>query len=924
MFVGNLLEYSRYNKQEIKLKDRGTLMIDNKHVIGVCITKIHDSTHAEIISYLHKQAEAQGYKLIVFNSSFDFFYGLDDQMSASQIYDFINFDIIDALIIFCGSFLDKTIYHGLINRALEANIPVLLEDEVYEGCITIKNEYDQIFKDMIRHVIEHHDVKDLFFMAGFKGNEQSDHRIKLYKEVLQECNIPFTDDMLAYGDFWEYPTAQIMRRLYKEREHMPGAIICANDVMGVEVCKQLKAFGYRVPEDVIVTGFDDSIAASFAEPTLTSCAIDWEKFIDQCLELINKAFHKECVDKLYYNFYQIKYRQSCGCKDKDETNYEKLAKKLYDLTRSQGGQELYIYNTIIYLLNTMGSDNNVFYSVIASIMYENSYLAILPSCLAKITNVKNEDRIDDRELIIFESKEAQNILPVNQKKIKVSDMIPQKELWVNENTMYVISAVQIGKSICGYFEDKLDDIVAKSPRTNRVLNLISILIHMASSDIRQRYFKLNHSEDALVNPVSELYNLHGADHWYEDFISKPRNKDKLITVSVYKIYHYEFIYETYGIKDIEAVISFVAEALKMANPNDCLIAHITDDTFAVINYYDDVAVIGSTIDRATAFFYNLLGNYNQTNGLEYNIDVSCGCVNPIEGPAQKLETLIKYATNEMYRNRTIYGYNVAVKDKVATSREQYALFEALVSNNLFLYHFQPIVSAKDGEIYAYEALMRTDSSIGMNPFEVLTIANDYKRLYDIEKATLFNVMKRYTEETDKFEGKKVFVNCIPGYFLNAEDRKALHDNYNDIFHNFVFEITEQDTLNEDELNSLRNLENKAGKNMIAIDDYGVGHSNIVNLIKYKPDIVKIDRFLLTDIHLDEAKQLVVKGVIEFAEMHDIKVLAEGIETEEELCKVIEMGVDYIQGYYTGRPSAEPISAIDEHVKSVIKRCSVNC
>lgn len=892
-------------------------MIANKHVIGVCLTKIHDSTHSSTISYLHEQAESHGYKLIVFNSSFDFVSGLEDAMSVSQIYDFVSFDIIDVLIVFCGSFLDKSIYQGVVNRALKANIPVILEDERYDGCITIRNEYDQIYKGMLHHVIDMHGAKDLFFMAGFEGNEHSEHRIKLYKEVLQECDIPFTEDMLGYGDFWEAPTSQVMDRLHKEHEHMPDAIICANDIMGVEVCRKLKEFGYHVPDDVIVTGFDDSIAAAFAEPSLTSCAINWKNFIDLCIDVMQKVLSNEPVNDIYYNNYTIKYRASCGCEIEDATDYKELADKFYFLSRNQGGNELYIYNTILFLLNTMDVDNNVFYSVISTIMHKNSYLALLPSCLSKITTADSENVIDDRELIIFESKQSTNKLPIDQEKISVSDMIPQKEHWANENTVYVISAVQVGKTLCGYFEDNIDNIEMKAQRTHRVLSLINILIHMASSDLRQRYFKLNRSEDALLNPVSELYNLHGANYWYEDFISKPQNIDKLITVSVYKIYRYEFIYENYGIKNAEAVICFVAEALKIANPNDCMIAQISDDSFAIINYFDDRAAISSTINHATTLFYSLLGEYNQSNGFEFNVDVSCGCVNPLEGPAQKLEALIKYATNEMYKNRTIYGYIEAVKDEITTSKEQYALFETLVSKNLFHYYFQPIVSAEDGEIYAYEALMRTDPSIGMNPLEVLSIATDYKRLYDIEKATLFNVMRKYAEESHKFDGKRMFVNCIPGYFLTEEDSRKLYDSYCDIFNNFVFEITEQDTLNESELNHIRNLGNKTGRNTIALDDYGVGHSNIVNLINYKPDIVKIDRFLLTDIHLDEAKQLVVKSVIEFARMHGIKVLAEGIETKEELCKVIEMGVDYIQGYYTGRPAPEPISEIDETVKQLI-------
>lgn len=891
-------------------------MIGNKRVIGVCVTRIQDSVHSRVVSYLHKKVEAEGCKLIAFNSSFDFYYGLDDDICASQIYDFINFEVVDALIILCSCFVDKSVYQRVIKRALKANIPVILEDEVCDGCITIKNEYDKVFKDMIHHVIKEHGVKDTFFMAGFEGNAQSDYRLNLYREALSELNLPFKKEMVGYGQFWEYPTSNIMDRIHKEHERMPGAFICANDTMGVEVCRKLKEFGYRVPDDVIVTGFDDSISAIFAEPSLTSCAVNWERFIDMCLDAINKVFNNEPVDKIYYNYYTIKYRMSCGCTNKDEADYKSIAKEFYRLSRLQGGQELYIYNTILLLLNKMDIDINVIYSIISSIMYKNSYLAMRPSSLAKLLNNGN-NKTDDDELIIFEGKEVQNKLPADQRKIGLSDMIPQKEKWINESSMFVMSAIQIGKDICGFFEDKVEDAVVETQRTNRVLSLINILIHMATVDLRQRYFKLNSSKDALINPVSELYNLHGADYWYEKFVKSTKNSSKLVTVSVYKICRYDYIYENYGIKSIRNVVCFVAEALKIANPIDCLVSQIGDDSFAVINYYDNHEAVGSTINNATTVFYNLLGEFNNTNGAEYAVEVNCGCTNSLCGSMHKLEELIKYATIELYKNKTIYGTGVALKSESNTTKEQYESFKTLVSDNLFRYFYQPIVSAVDGEIYAYEALMRTDKIIAMNPFEILSVAGEYNRLYDIEKATLFNVAKQFVEEKDKFIGKKIFVNCIPGYFLNDEDRKQLQELYSDAIKNFVLEITEQETLGDYEVNRLRNLGNDAENQLIALDDFGVGHSNIVNLIRYKPSIVKIDRFLLTDIHLNETKQLVVKGVIEFARMHNIKVLAEGIENKEELCKVIEMGVDYIQGYYTGRPSPEPISQIDKEVKNII-------
>ena len=98
-------------------------------------------------------------------------------------------------------------------------------------------------------------------------------------------------------------------------------------------------------------------------------------------------------------------------------------------------------------------------------------------------------------------------------------------------------------------------------------------------------------------------------------------------------------------------------------------------------------------------------------------------------------------------------------------------------------------------------------------------------------------------------------------------------------------------------------------------------SNIVNLLRYAPQIIKIDRYLISGIDKDVNKQMFIKSTIDFARLNDIKVLAEGVETSEEMKTVISFGVDYIQGYYTGRPVFEPISEIDESIRKEIIDCN---
>ena len=232
--------------------------------------------------------------------------------------------------------------------------------------------------------------------------------------------------------------------------------------------------------------------------------------------------------------------------------------------------------------------------------------------------------------------------------------------------------------------------------------------------------------------------------------------------------------------------------------------------------------------------------------------------------------------------------------------EKMSRFLRLVNENLFQYHFQPIVSAKDGELVAYEMLMRTDPSIDMFPLEILDCADKAKRLYDIEKATIENALAIIEKHQDIFQKRKLFVNSITAHMLTDEDWNALTSRYGELMEKMVIEFTEQSELDAERIDNVRNrLLNSHTK--IAIDDFGTGYSNTMNLLRYSPDCVKIDRSLISGIDTKPTLRKLVSGIIEFIHENGYQALAEGVETYEELQVMIQLGSDLIQGYYVSKP-----------------------
>ena len=99
--------------------------------------------------------------------------------------------------------------------------------------------------------------------------------------------------------------------------------------------------------------------------------------------------------------------------------------------------------------------------------------------------------------------------------------------------------------------------------------------------------------------------------------------------------------------------------------------------------------------------------------------------------------------------------------------------DRIIDNNLFDYHFQPIVSVATGEVFSYEALMRPRSDLLKSPLQVIEYADMRNRLNDIERATLFNILGILEKDPGILHGKKVFINSIPGTVLPEPERNQV-------------------------------------------------------------------------------------------------------------------------------------------------------
>ena len=192
--------------------------------------------------------------------------------------------------------------------------------------------------------------------------------------------------------------------------------------------------------------------------------------------------------------------------------------------------------------------------------------------------------------------------------------------------------------------------------------------------------------------------------------------------------------------------------------------------------------------------------------------------------------------------------------------------------------------------------MRVDMPSLHSPATVMRLAREQNKLYEIEYLTLFHASEQFISRRQSGVLKaraKLFLNTIASVSLNDADWGAYYSRYQDLLPEVVVEITEEEAPDSDVLDRKRRLMNGVGE--FALDDYGSGYSNSNMLLELAPAYIKVDIGIISGIDADPDKQQV----------------AEGIETAGELRAVIALGADLLQGYFLGRPAAEPADIAPE-------------
>lgn len=226
----------------------------------------------------------------------------------------------------------------------------------------------------------------------------------------------------------------------------------------------------------------------------------------------------------------------------------------------------------------------------------------------------------------------------------------------------------------------------------------------------------------------------------------------------------------------------------------------------------------------------------------------------------------------------------------------------------FSFAFQPIVHLGQRRIVSYEALVRGEG--GEPAPTVLNRISDANR-YHFDQSCRVKAVKLASE-------LGLAVNLNINFFPNAVYRPEVcirttleaAKKYNFPTERIVFEITEGEQVEDHQhLIDIVNEYHRLGFRM-AIDDFGAGYSGLNLLTEYQPDIIKLDRKIISDIHQQPPKQAIVEGIVHTCDKLGIELVAEGVEQPEEVRWLRQAGIDLFQGFWFARPAFRELVEVE--------------
>lgn len=650
--------------------------MNNRKRIAVFIVNPEIIYQQRLMDGIMTQCERYDYDVLSFTALKDIWFSQREYINAElNIFNLVNYERIDGIVVMSLSMKRNSnisVITKLANTFREnfKGKPVVFVDFPYEleGSKTIYTNDLPAFRKITAHVLDVHGVPadQIYFLAAQKGLEISESRITGFRQEIESRGYKVDPSHIFYGDFWYGTGRQLAGRIISGELAMPRAVICANDHMAIGLTNELVENGIKVPDQIIVMGYDATQDAVLSDTPITSFTPNVAGTAEEAINIIHRQIDPDepVIPADEVSDDNLCIGSSCGCQiniDYLRANFKTaLYRAAHDYTKGFVADTTDV-STIIesYMLEKM-TENQTPADCLAEIYkqtyllnpFRHFYLCLRPDWLNTYKTLTEGYPTMMREVIhstpenteidglpLFYTESSDNEFPTEQ-------MLPELDMPRDKPGIFHFAPVHFQGDTLGYCVLHCDletRVTLTAVFRNWVRN-----VNNALEIVRVQNRLLSYS---LYDSLTGLYNRRGMDRAFSHLCRISSEADSCL-VSVVDMNWLKKINDNYGHPEGDYAIQLLARCVAdLASDERSFAVRAGGDEFFVIavGRYDEdscrqnIEKLLSSVERS-----------NSSSGKPYSVSASIGCCVKPYNPDIKLEDLIHEADTNMYR----YKYKI--------------------------------------------------------------------------------------------------------------------------------------------------------------------------------------------------------------------------------------------------------------------------
>ena len=538
-------------------------------------------------------------------------------------------------------------------RFQRAGVPMLSLEVDVPGMSCIKTENYQGVRDLAIHLVEHHKAKKIIYVNGVAGNVENATRRQALVDILEEHGLELYDEFNC--DFGFYTSYLSMKRFLKEGKELPDAIVCANDNMALGINSALNEGGYKIPDDVLLTGFDMIKDGQHTFPILSTVSRGWEKFGELAYDKLKYqiANPDERFNEEYHSYFVPS--ESCGCpptEEADKNRFNAIRNTYFD-NLHQSILDMFFMGLQVPL--SFAEKKEDFYE--KGIQSTNDIPLMGPDyCLCTEPEFFEQDDDQYPERIRGYSSNMDILYELRGGKRRSLSHFDSKTLYPDyayeegKSNLYIFAPLNYLNFIIGYIAIKNSPKLLFNLGLNRFIKnmnaqLFSMRRHIFSERTNAELKKI-YMRDALTG----LYNRLGCQNVLYDYIASRKEANEKSLLVFADIDRMKTINDKYGHLNGDLAIRATADAFKKNSPDEWLFGRYGGDEFIAVGPCPET----DTIEQLLRQISESMNNEFKSLNLAFMLHASIGYTVIEPGDDATIADYIDRADKYMYAEKEKY------------------------------------------------------------------------------------------------------------------------------------------------------------------------------------------------------------------------------------------------------------------------------